>query len=195
MHPAWLVISPGGPDAGHAARPRRTASQPGRPGAVRHVRARRRRCGSSRPGARPPSDAAGLSPPGAAGGGPPPSRGDGRGIDPWGLAAILEGLHLRMDHAVRILVQPPVCPDPSRRPSRPRHETIEDNTAAEVPSLPPLSPIERPALDYSALEEAMAHLDAAVRSARGSLSSLAPSDHCPARASSDAPSRGGAACP
>ena len=74
---------------------------------------------------------------------------------------------------LRGVVQPPVRPDPSRGPGRPRHATLEDNTAAEVPSLPPLSPIERPALDYGALEEAMAHLDAAVRRARVSLTTLA----------------------
>ena len=28
---------------------------------------------------------------------------DGRGIDPWHLAAVLEGLRLRMDHALRIV--------------------------------------------------------------------------------------------
>ena len=70
---------------------------------------------------------------------------------------------------LRAVVQPPDRPDPNRGPGRPRHETIEDDTAAEVLSLPPLSPIERPALDYGALEEAMAHLDAAVRRARVSL--------------------------
>jgi hypothetical protein len=95
---------------------------------------------------------------------------------------------------LRDVVQPPVRPDPSRRPGRSRHETIDDNTAAEVPSLPPVSPIVRPALDYSALEEAMAHLDAAVRRARVSLSCLTPNADRPAPASSDAPSRGGAPC-
>ena len=92
---------------------------------------------------------------------------------------------------LRDVVQPPVRPHPSRGPGRPRHETIEDDTATEVPSLPPLLPIARPGLDYGALEEAMAHLDAVVRRARASLSSLAPNGDRPAPASSDAPSWGG----
>ena len=82
---------------------------------------------------------------------------------------------------LRDVVQPPVRPHPSRGPGRPRHEIIEDDTVSEVPSLPPLSPIARPSLDYGALEEAMAHLDAVVRRARVSLSSLAPNDHRPAQ--------------
>ena len=45
---------------------------------------------------------------------------------------------------LRDVVQPPVRPHPSRGPGRPRHETVEDDTASEVPSLPPLSPIARP---------------------------------------------------
>jgi len=77
---------------------------------------------------------------------------------------------------LRAVVQPPVRPDPNRGPGRPRHETIADETAAKVLPLPILSAIERPALDYRALEEAMAHLDAAVRRARASLSSLAPNE-------------------
>ena len=40
-------------------------------------------------------------------------------------------------------------------------------------ALPPLTPIERKAFDYTALEEAMAHLDAVVRSSRIALRSLA----------------------
>jgi hypothetical protein len=39
--------------------------------------------------------------------------------------------------------------------------------------LPPLTPIERQAFDYTALEEAMAHLDAVVRQTRRALSTLA----------------------
>ena len=96
---------------------------------------------------------------------------------------------------LRDVVRPPYRPDPGRGRGRPWHEIIEDQTATEVPSLPPLSPIDRPVLQYDGLEEAMAHLDAAVRRARVSLSSLVPNNHRPARASSDAPSRGGAPCP
>ena len=91
---------------------------------------------------------------------------------------------------LRDVVRPPYRPDPDRGPGRPRHETIEDDAATEVPSLPPLSPIARPGLDYGALEEAMAHVDAVVRRARVSLSCLTPNGDRPAPASSEAPSRG-----
>jgi hypothetical protein len=97
--------------------------------------------------------------------------------------------------ALREVAQLPYRPNPNRGPGRPRHEIIDDAAAAEPTPLPSLSPIERPALDYGALEEAMGHLDAAVRRARVSLGSLAPNDHRPAPASSDAPRRGGAPCP
>jgi hypothetical protein len=39
--------------------------------------------------------------------------------------------------------------------------------------LPPLTPIERRAFDYTALEEAMAHLDAVVRQTRVALRNVA----------------------
>jgi hypothetical protein len=96
---------------------------------------------------------------------------------------------------LRDVVQPPVRPDPNRGPGRPRQESIKKGIADAVPSLPPLSSIERPALDYRALIEAMAHLDAAVRRARVSLSSLAPNGDRPATEPSDVPSRGGVPCP
>jgi hypothetical protein len=96
---------------------------------------------------------------------------------------------------LRAAVQPPYRPDPNRGPGRPRQESIEDGTAEAALSLPPLSSIGRPDLDYGALEEAMAHLDAAVRHARVSLRSLTPNgDRC-ALASSDVSSVGGASCP
>jgi hypothetical protein len=75
------------------------------------------------------------------------------------------------------VVQPPYRPDPSRGRGRPRHE-IEDEAPEEAPPpLPPLTPIERTAFDYTALEEAMAHLDAVVRSSRIALRSLADGTH------------------
>lgn len=71
------------------------------------------------------------------------------------------------------VVQPPYRPDPNRGRGRPRHEIVEDGPEEAPPPLPPLSPIERKAFDYTALEEAMAHLDAVVRSSRIALRSLA----------------------
>jgi len=70
---------------------------------------------------------------------------------------------------LRDVVRPPYRPDPNRGPGRPRHEIFVAELEDEVPPLPPLSPIERRAFDYTALEEAMAHLDAVVRRARHTL--------------------------
>ena len=71
------------------------------------------------------------------------------------------------------VVQPPYRPDPNRGRGRPRHEIAEDSPDEVVPPLPPLTPIERKAFDYTALEEAMAHLDAVVRQARRALGVVA----------------------
>lgn len=74
---------------------------------------------------------------------------------------------------LRDVVQPPYRPEPGRgrgRPPIPRY----DDDVADPPPLPPppLTPIERRAFDYAALEEAMAHLDAVVRQARHNLGAL-----------------------
>ena len=74
---------------------------------------------------------------------------------------------------LRAVVRPPDRPDPNRGPGRPRQEIIEDHIIPVVPSWPPLSPIEWRAFDYTALEEAMAHLDTVVRQTRRALSTLA----------------------
>jgi hypothetical protein len=71
------------------------------------------------------------------------------------------------------VVQPPYRPDPNRGRGRPRHEIVEDVPEETPPPLPPLTPIERKAFDYTALEEAMAHLDAVVRQTRRALGVLA----------------------
>jgi hypothetical protein len=71
------------------------------------------------------------------------------------------------------VVQPPYRPDPSRGRGRPRHEIEEDAPEAPPPLLTPLTPIERRAFDYTALEEAMAHLDAVVRQTRRALGVIA----------------------
>lgn len=79
---------------------------------------------------------------------------------------------------LRDAVRPAYRPDPNR--GRPRHETGED-VADLAPPLPPppapLTPIERRAFDYSALEEAMVHLDAVVRTFRQTLRVIATGAH------------------
>lgn len=91
---------------------------------------------------------------------------------------------------LREVVRPPYRPDPNRGPGRPRHEISEDDVETELPPLPPRSPIERRAFDYSALEEAMAHLDAVVRHARQALNSMALNGHQQAPASPGGSFRG-----
>ena len=73
---------------------------------------------------------------------------------------------------LRDVVRPPYRPDPDRGPGRPRHEMTDEAAAVQVPALPPLSPVERSAFDYGALEEAMAHLDAVVRNSRHALRNI-----------------------
>lgn len=73
---------------------------------------------------------------------------------------------------LRDVVQPPYRPDPNRGPGRPRFDVADDPPVAEPGPLPPLTPIERRAFDYTALEAAMAHLDAVVRHTRHTLRCL-----------------------
>ena len=72
---------------------------------------------------------------------------------------------------LRDVVQPPYRPDPGRGRGRPPILSFDDEVA-DPPPLPPLTPIERRAFDYSALEEAMAQLDAVVCQARLNLGAL-----------------------
>jgi hypothetical protein len=67
------------------------------------------------------------------------------------------------------VVRPPYRPDPNRGPGRPRQPSEAEEADIAPPPLPPLTPIERRAFDYTALEEAMAHLDAVVRRTRLAL--------------------------
>jgi len=64
------------------------------------------------------------------------------------------------------VVRPPYRPDPNRGPGRPRREIEEHALDVAPPPLPPLTPIERRSFDYTALEEAIAHLDAVARRTR-----------------------------
>ncbi|WP_216856439.1 hypothetical protein [Acidisphaera sp. S103] len=75
------------------------------------------------------------------------------------------------------VVHPPYRPDPDRGPGHPRHDIEEDVVEAAPSPLPPLTPIERRAFDYTALEEAMAHLDAVVRTSRIALRSIVGDTH------------------
>lgn len=60
---------------------------------------------------------------------------------------------------LRDVVRPPDRPDPSRGPGRPRFDVKDDPPAAALGPLPPLTPMKRRAFDYTALEEAVAHLE------------------------------------
>ncbi len=82
------------------------------------------------------------------------------------------------------VVHPPYRPDPTRGPGRPRHDIDADVVEATPSPLPPLTPIERRAFDYTALEEAMAHLDAVVRTSRFALRSIVDGTHSAAGNSS-----------
>lgn len=78
---------------------------------------------------------------------------------------------------LRRVVQPPSRPDPGRGPGRPRDEFEAESAEVVLPPLPPLTPLERRNFDYTALEEAMAHLDAVVRASRSALRSIADGTH------------------
>jgi hypothetical protein len=83
---------------------------------------------------------------------------------------------------LRDVVRPPYQPEPGRGRGRPRHEFEEE--LPDAPPLPPLTPIERQAFDYTALEEAMAHLDAVVRASRSASRAIAdPTEGARAHAS------------
>jgi hypothetical protein len=96
---------------------------------------------------------------------------------------------------LRAVARPPYRADPSRRPGRPCHESIDDKDETEAAPLPPLSPIERSAFDYGALEEAMAHLDAVVRHARRALTPQVLNVHRHVSPAADGLLEGDAICP
>ena len=74
---------------------------------------------------------------------------------------------------LREVVRPPYRPNPNRGPGRPRQPSEAEEAEIAPPPLPPLTPIECRAFDYTALEEAMAHLDAVVRQTRVALKTVA----------------------
>ena len=75
---------------------------------------------------------------------------------------------------LREAVRPPYRPEPGRGRGRPPHRP-PDPVAAEPPSLPPLSPLERHAFDYVDLEAGLAQLDRTLRQTRRALDVLARS--------------------
>jgi hypothetical protein len=82
---------------------------------------------------------------------------------------------------LRDIVRPPYRPDPTRGRGQPCHEIEEEMTDAEPVPSQPLTPLERHAFAYYALEEAMSHLDAVVHRARKTLA-LLPSNGASMRA-------------
>jgi hypothetical protein len=72
---------------------------------------------------------------------------------------------------VRDVTAPPRRPEPGRGRGRPRLGSADEAAAAAQPPapLPPVSRFERPAIDYAALEAAMAHREAVIRSTRQTL--------------------------
>jgi len=71
------------------------------------------------------------------------------------------------------VVRPPYRTEPGRGRGRPPILPIEDEVPVPPPPLPPVTVLDRRAIEYSALEEAMAHLDDVLRRTRWSLDTLA----------------------
>jgi hypothetical protein len=70
---------------------------------------------------------------------------------------------------LRAAVRPPYRPDPTRGRGQPMRERIDETGDLTPAPLPPISPVERREFDYTALEEAVAHMDVVVRRARHQL--------------------------
>lgn len=73
---------------------------------------------------------------------------------------------------LRAVVRPPYRPEPGRGRGRPPHRAAEV-PAADLPPLPPFSPLERRGFDYGDLEAGLAQLDATLRRTRRALDHLA----------------------
>jgi len=71
---------------------------------------------------------------------------------------------------LREVVRPPYRPEPGRGRGRPRSdESAAEPESVVVPVLPPLTPLDRRALDYSDLTHWMTHMDATIRQVRRTL--------------------------
>jgi hypothetical protein len=82
---------------------------------------------------------------------------------------------------VRTATTAPRRPIPGRGRGRPRSEDPPEEPVAPAAPLPPMSRFLHPRIDYSALEAAMAHCDAVIRTARIRLQALggsADGRHC-----------------
>ncbi len=75
---------------------------------------------------------------------------------------------------VRDVTTPPRRPEAGRGRGRPPLALEAEIVDAPVAPLPPVARFERPAIDYAALEAAMAHCDAVIRSTKRRLDGLAP---------------------
>ena len=69
-------------------------------------------------------------------------------------------------------VRPPYRPEPGRGRGRPPTLAADDDIAGPPPPLPPLTPIERRAFDYSELEHCMAQLELSIRHTKHTLDGL-----------------------
>jgi hypothetical protein len=70
-------------------------------------------------------------------------------------------------------VRPPYRPEPGRGRGRPPILTVEDDVAGPPLPLPPFTPVERRAFDYSDIDHCMAQMDQAIRQTRRVLNGLA----------------------
>jgi hypothetical protein len=73
---------------------------------------------------------------------------------------------------VRAATTAPRRPIPGRGRGRPRSEDLPEELVVQAAPLPPISRFQHPPIDYGALEEAMAHCDAVIRTARVRLQAL-----------------------
>ena len=71
---------------------------------------------------------------------------------------------------LRTVVRPPYRPDPNRGRGQPMRVKLNEPDAVAPP---PLGPTERREFDYTALEEAMTHIDVVVRRARQQMTAHA----------------------
>ena len=73
-------------------------------------------------------------------------------------------------------IEPPWRPEPGRGRGRPPTVRIEEEPSLPPPPERPMTPIERRAIDYSELDQAMAHIEQTIRDTRRALDALARGD-------------------